>query len=176
MSEVQVRHSAPATEQVRYRLVPWQLAMPFTVIVLAACGQVFLWLTPSQPAGAAAPTAADSLHSDVIHAVLYAMGAVLVLIVLLGTRWFGITLTPTEVRVHNLRRRVIRWSDVRAVEAETSFGTWSIVLYEANRRTRLRAPITGILMWDRGFEAKYHAIEQWWLTHREPTDSPPWEG
>lgn len=83
----------------------------------------------------------------------------------LETRWFGVTLTATEARVQNLRRRAILWSDVRAVAAENVLGTRVIVLHKENRRTRLRAPITGWLTLDRRFERKYQIIGQWWLEH-----------
>jgi hypothetical protein len=170
MSVVQVHHTESGTEEVRYRLVPWQLAMPFSVIFLGACAQAVRWLIQSQP------SAAESHQADTAHAVLYAVGAVLVLLILLETRRFGVTLTPTEIRVHNLRSRVIRWSDVRAVTTESLLGTRFVILHEADRRTRLRAPSTGFLSWDRGFDLKYQIIEQWWLTHRGPADSWSAEG
>ncbi|WP_406307207.1 hypothetical protein OHA61_39455 [Streptomyces sp. NBC_00885] len=90
----------------------------------------------------------------------------------------GVTLTPSAAVVHNLRRRTIPWSDVQGVHTESSMGVRAVVIYEATgRRTRLRAPITGVLCWDRGFEEKFHAIGRWWLAHRGADWAPvppPW--
>ncbi|MGH1554427.1 hypothetical protein ACRAWF_28255 [Streptomyces sp. L7] len=86
---------------------------------------------------------------------------------------FGITLTPSAVVVHNLRRRTIPWPDIQAVQPESLLGTTTIVLYEANgRRTRLRAPSTGFPARDRHFEEKFHTIGTWWLAHRGPDWTP----
>ena len=66
--------------------------------------------------------------------------------------------------------------DIQAIQPESLLGTTTIVLCEANgRRTRLRAPSTGFLAWDRHFEQKFHTIGTWWLTHRGPgwTPVPP---
>ncbi|MFD4556001.1 hypothetical protein ACFWP5_17060 [Streptomyces sp. NPDC058469] len=90
--------------------------------------------------------------------------------------YFGITLTPSAAVVRNVRRRTIPWSDIQAIQIESTLGTKSIVLHEANgRRTRLRAPTTGFPVWDRHFEEKFHTIGTWWLTHRGPdwTPTPP---
>ncbi|MCX4915318.1 hypothetical protein [Streptomyces sp. NBC_00687] len=37
---------------------------------------------------------------------------------------------------------------------------------------RLRAPITGFLCWDRGFEDKFRTIGRWWQEHRGPDWAP----
>lgn len=86
---------------------------------------------------------------------------------LIGKRRFGVVLTPWTAEVHNLRRRVIWWPDVEAIRVERVMFSRTVVIYEfGGRRTRLRAPITGFLFWDRRFEEKYHAIGRWWLEHR----------
>lgn len=85
----------------------------------------------------------------------------------------GVTLTAETAIVHNLRRRKIRWPDVQLIRVERYMGNRTIVIYEAGgRRTRLRAPISGFLYWDRGFEQKHDVIEQWWLGHRGGDWSP----
>jgi hypothetical protein len=90
-------------------------------------------------------------------------------------RGFGVTLTPSSARVHNLRRRDIPWSAVQAITIEKYLTARTIVLYDATgRRTRLRAPVTGFLAWDQQFEEKFHTIGQWWLAHRGPGWAPVW--
>lgn len=168
MSAVQVRDATSGTESVRYRLTPWQMIMPCTIFAAVLIGAFVAWFLEPQPG----LTDAQRHQLATSNAVIYAVLVVLMLLAVWQSRRWGVVLTPTEARVYVLRRRVIRWSDVRAVTWETSFGARSVVLHEANRRTSLRAPCTGFLAWDRNFEAKYHTIEQWWLTHREPTDSP----
>jgi hypothetical protein len=60
-----------------------------------------------------------------------------------------------------------------SVQIESLFGSRTVVIYEAGgRRTRLRAPITGFLSWDRRFEEKFHTIGRWWLDHRGPDGAP----
>ncbi|MGW0824692.1 hypothetical protein [Streptomyces sp. NPDC002845] len=101
--------------------------------------------------------------------------AVLVLGVLLPF-YFGVTLTSSAAVVHGLRRRTILWSDVQAIQVESIMGTRTVVIHEAGgRRTRLRAPTTGFLAWDRRFEEKFHVIGRWWLDHRgtDWTPVPP---
>ncbi|MFI5635093.1 hypothetical protein ACIA8E_38265 [Streptomyces sp. NPDC051664] len=86
---------------------------------------------------------------------------------------YGVTLTPSAAVVHNLRRQIIPWSDVQGVHTESSLGQRTVVIYEASGcRTRLRAPMTGALGWDRRFEEKFHTIERWWLAHRGPDWTP----
>ncbi|KPI02346.1 hypothetical protein OK074_5347 [Actinobacteria bacterium OK074] len=103
--------------------------------------------------------------------------AMLVLGVLLPS-YFGVNLTPSAAVVHNFRRRTIPWADIQGIQIESILGARTVVLYEANgRRTRLRAPTTGFLAWDPGFEEKFHVIGGWWLEHRGPNWTPvppPW--
>ncbi|WP_326608285.1 hypothetical protein OG930_44200 [Streptomyces sp. NBC_01799] len=98
--------------------------------------------------------------------------AALFVLLVLG-QYFGVTLTESTAIVHNLRRRTIQWSNVQAIRVERVQGAQTIVIYEAGgRRTRLRAPITGFLSWDRGFEEKFRTIGRWWLDHRGPDWAP----
>jgi hypothetical protein len=100
----------------------------------------------------------------------------LLVVGLLLPSYFGVTLTESAAVVRNLRRRTIPWADIQSIQIESIMGTRTVVLYEANgRSTRLRAPSTGFLAWDRRFEEKFHVIGQWWLTHRGPdwTPAPP---
>lgn len=100
---------------------------------------------------------------------------------LIGPSHYGVTLTPWTAEVHGLRQRVIWWPDVEIIRVERVMLTRRIVIYEyGGRRTRLRAPITGFLLWDGHFAEKYHAIGRWWLEHRMiqpgpagPVDAPP---
>ncbi|MFE7795787.1 hypothetical protein [Streptomyces sp. NPDC057460] len=98
--------------------------------------------------------------------------AALFVLLVLG-QYLGVTLTESTAIVHNLRRRTIQWSNVQAIRVERVQGTQTVVIYEAGgRRTRLRAPITGFLNWDRGFEEKFRTIGRWWLDHRGPDWAP----
>ncbi|WP_406434502.1 hypothetical protein [Streptomyces sp. NBC_01589] len=75
--------------------------------------------------------------------------------------------------MHSLRRRTIQWSNVQAIRVERVQALQTVVIYEAGgRRTRLRAPITGFLNWDREFEEKFRTIGRWWLDYRGPDWTP----
>ena len=155
-------------ERIRYRLTRLQrLLTVLPIIVVMACEIVF-----SQDGGPVRPV----IFTLVMCGVLMPMA-------LLLSRSFGVTLTPSAAIVHNLRRRTVPWSNVQAIQVDSLFGSRTVVLYEAGgRRTRLRAPITGFLSVDRGFEEKFHTIGRWWLDHRGPdwTPVPPpgarWSG
>ncbi|WP_157436071.1 hypothetical protein [Actinospica robiniae] len=84
----------------------------------------------------------------------------------------GVELTPEGAIVRTLRRRQIAWRDVQYVQIQRFSGNRVVVLYEAGgRRTRLRAPSTGFLNWDKRFEEKADVIGRWWETHRGVQDS-----
>jgi hypothetical protein len=172
MSAVQERSAASAGETVRFRLTFWQQVLSHVPMFIPLCGLAVIRLMshPSASAAAYVPTAAERHEIDLFNTMAFTIVGVLFSLSVLQSRWFGVTLTPTEARVHNLRRRVIRWDDVRAVTTESLMGTRSVVLYEDGRRTRLRAPSTDFLAWDRSFEEKYHVIGQWWLAHRSQPD------
>jgi hypothetical protein len=103
----------------------------------------------------------------------FGMWAVMPFMLLISGRYFGVTLTQSTAIVHSVRHRTIQWADVQAIRIEPFHGTRTIVIYEAGgRRTRLRAPLTGFLSWDRGFEEKFHTIGAWWLEHRGPDWAP----
>ena len=176
MSIVQGRSGSAMRERIRFRPTFWQV----TLLFLPAClplgvGAVFQ-LVSHRSASAYVPTVAERHEIDLFNIVGIAIFVVIFALALVQGWWFGVTLTTTEARVHNLRRRVIRWDDVRAVTVESLFGTRTVVLHEERRRTRLRAPSTGPLAWDRRFEEKYHTIGQWWLTHRREIEQPQSQG
>ncbi|MDQ0762213.1 hypothetical protein [Streptomyces canus] len=103
----------------------------------------------------------------------FGMWAVMPFVLLIAGRYFGVTLTQSTAVVHNLRRRTIQWADIQAILIEPFQGTRTVVIYEADgRRTRLRAPITGFLSWDSGFDEKFQTIGTWWLEHRGPGWAP----
>ncbi|WP_328681788.1 hypothetical protein [Streptomyces sp. NBC_00343] len=149
----------PSPAEVRIRMAVWQRITPF--LPMAVITAVFY----------AAPGTDISPPGGVPGAVAFWI-ALLVLGNLLPSR-FGITLTPSAAVVRNVRRRTIPWSDIQAVQVQSSAGIKSIVLHEANgRSTELRAPTTGFLSWDRHFQDKLHTIETWWQTHRGPDWTP----
>ncbi|MFE7351797.1 hypothetical protein ACFU8Q_01035 [Streptomyces sp. NPDC057543] len=142
-------------ECIRYRLTRLQRLLPMLpATVIMAAVQVLIWLDGG-PVG-------PSLSAVVLPFVL-----------LIAWRPFGVTLAQSAAVVHNLPRRTIPWADVQAIQVESIFGGRTVVIYEAGgRRTRLRAPITGFLNWDRAFEEKFHIIGRWWLDHRGPDWAP----
>ncbi|WP_234375499.1 hypothetical protein [Streptomyces sp. CB01373] len=164
---VQSQVAAVRPERVRYRLTRPQRLLPLLPSSIGIAVQVSVWL---------------DVGGHVVVPGLLAWGALL-LLVLITSRFFGVTLTSSAAIVHNLRRRTIPWSNVQAIQIESFLGSRTVVIYEAGGRgTRLRAPITGFLYWDRGFEEKFHAIGRWWLEHRGPNWAPvpppwtPWGG
>lgn len=73
-----------------------------------------------------------------------------------------IVLTPGALKVYGVRNRTIPWIDVAEVRTERRIGATCVVVQEnSGRTTRLPAPTTGLLAWDREFEAKLHAIIAW---------------
>ncbi|MCP3819298.1 hypothetical protein NLX86_14660 [Streptomyces sp. A3M-1-3] len=166
----QSQADALARERIRYRLTVLQRTLPLlpgAAIIVA--GQILFWAE----GGPAGPVLVTGL-------VLWLVAP---LVAVVSSSAFGITLTTSAAVVHNFRRRVIPWSDVQAIRIEPLMGSRTVVLHEANgRRTRLRAPMTGFLSWDRRFEEKFHTIGRWWLDHRGPewTPVPPprtwWDG
>jgi hypothetical protein len=101
------------------------------------------------------------------HPVLWlSLLAAFVVVGLLLSAWFGVTLTPEGAHVHNVRRRFVPWSAVQDV----SVGDWglgrAVSLREVDRSTRLRAPVTAFLQRDRRFEQKVEVIHEWWVAHR----------
>ncbi|MFK0157756.1 hypothetical protein ACIQVK_37535 [Streptomyces sp. NPDC090493] len=154
MEESKVAATSP--EHVRYRLTKFQRLLPalpgFAVVVPF---QVLIWLEDG------------TFDSTVLPALL--TWGVLVPLLQIATRGFGVTLTPTTAVVHSFRRRTIPWADVQAIQIESVLGSRTVVIYEAGgRQTRLRAPMTGFLNRDRSFEEKFHIIGRWWQQHRGP--------
>jgi hypothetical protein len=166
MAAVLVGDATSRREEVRLRLTLWQRSVPFSPVLLGAVAQLIIHLTQPPTPAAYALTPAEHHQVVLFNAIAIPVAVVLAILVMLQTRWFGTTLTPSAAHVHNLRRRTILWSDVRAVTTQTVFGSRVVVLHEENRSARLRAQITGFLIRDRHFEEKYHAVGQWWLDHR----------
>lgn len=82
-------------------------------------------------------------------------------------RWQGVTLSGAALTVDGLRPRVIPWPDIEGISLERRWGGTVVVVDETSGgRTRLPAPTTGLLSWDRGFEAKYRTIGEWYLALR----------
>ncbi|MEW2401725.1 hypothetical protein [Streptomyces sp. NPDC046862] len=155
---------APSPESVRYRLTLAQRGLPALPLAVTGMALQSLFRLHGPP-----PPGLVLMTRVWIGMPLFNL--------LLAPR-FGITLTSSAAVVRNLRRRTIPWSNVQAIHIEPYMGTRRLVLYEAGgRRTPLRAPITGFLAWDSGFEEKYHTIGRWWLAHRGPDWTPvppPW--
>jgi hypothetical protein len=73
--------------------------------------------------------------------------------------------------VHNLQVRTIRWVDIASVSTDRMLGSTYVIVWEASgRSTRLRAPTTGLLAWDRDFQAKYQTITAWHQALRGSAD------
>jgi len=86
---------------------------------------------------------------------------------LTGAR-FGVDLCHDGVVLRGVRRRVVPWNAVQAIEAKKYFGTRVVVLVVDGRLRRLRAPFTGPLQRDRQFDDKLAALRSWWMNHRDP--------
>ncbi|MGW0885205.1 hypothetical protein [Streptomyces sp. NPDC002671] len=156
MEQSQVEAMSP--ESIRYRLTRRQRLLSALPAIVVMAVQVLFWLD----GGPFGPVFVSLL-----------MWGVLLPVALITSPPFGVTLTPSAAIVRNLRRRTIPWSKVQAIQIEPLFGSRTVVIYEAcGRRTRLRAPITGFLSWDRSFEEKFHTIGRWWLDHRGPDWAP----
>lgn len=150
--------SALPPERIRYRLTPLQGMLP--TLPMAAAG-VFIMLVETLEW-----VNGESSNPGIVP---FGLWTALPLVGLIASRLFGVTLTESTAIVHNLRRRTIQWPNVQAIRIEPFQGARTIVIYEAGgRRTRLRAPSTGFLNWDRRFEEKFHTIGRWWLDHRGP--------
>ena len=77
-------------------------------------------------------------------------------------RWQGVTLAPDGLHVHSLRPRTILWADIASLSTQRLLGATYVIVWEASGRwTRLRAPTTGLLAWDRDFEDKCRTIGTW---------------
>ncbi|MFD3453878.1 hypothetical protein ACFWVC_17080 [Streptomyces sp. NPDC058691] len=151
----QSQNKSMSPEHIRYRLTFLQRMLPVLPVTLfAGLLQLCFWSHGGPIWPAVGPV-------------------VLPFAMLIFSRSSGITLTRSAAVVHNLSRRTILWADVRAIETEWVFGSRFVVIHEAGgRRTRLQAPATGFLSWDRAFEEKFHTIGNWWLDHRGPDWAP----
>ncbi|MFI5631393.1 hypothetical protein ACIA8E_18860 [Streptomyces sp. NPDC051664] len=158
MEQLQVEAVPP--EHIRYRCTRPQRVLPVLPLLVIVVGTTVIdWMTLKR----AGSEIAEPLGT----------WAALLLVFLIIGQYFGVTLTESTAIVHSLRRRTIHWSNVQAIRVERFQGLQTVVIYEAGgRRTRLRAPITGFLCWDRGFEEKFRTIGRWWLDHRGPDWTP----
>lgn len=79
-------------------------------------------------------------------------------------------LTPTEIRVNNMRPCQIPWGRIREVTATKRMGTMQIelVLDDASR-VLLEAPTADLLTPRGRFNASVEAIRSHWVAHRGPT-------
>lgn len=85
----------------------------------------------------------------------------------LAQRRVGVLLTADALFAIGLRTRRIRPADIQVIWIDSLLGVKRVVIDEAGgRETKLRAPLTGFMCWDRGFEEKFHTIGQWWLANR----------
>ena len=88
--------------------------------------------------------------------------------------WTGANLTPTELEIHGLRRRSIRWHEIQLLTAERSWRTVRIVVWTVRgERIVLRAPT--ITAWGSNrqrFARDYRTIERYWLAYRGPYWQP----
>ncbi|MFF0284767.1 hypothetical protein [Streptomyces sp. NPDC005262] len=147
-------------ERIRYRYTRLQHVLPVLPILVVVWGtKAWDWMTWKA-------TGAEMAES-------FGMWVPALLLLLITGQYFGVTLKESTAVVHSLRRRTIQWSNVQAIRVERFQGAQIVAIYEAGgRRTRLRAPITGFLCWDREFEEKCHTIDRWWRDHRGPDWSP----
>lgn len=158
MEQLQVEAVPP--ERIRYRCTRLQCVLPVLLLLVVVGGTTVVdWMTLNRTGA----EIAESLGT----------WAALPLVLLILGQYFGVTLTESAAIVHSLRRRTIQWSNVQAIRIEHFQGAQVVVIYEAGgRRTRLRAPITGFLCWDREFDEKFRTIGRWWLDHRGPEWTP----
>jgi len=84
----------------------------------------------------------------------------------LGIRTQGVDLTPEFAIVRRVRRRNVRWSEVRAVVQVN--GGWRVrLILDSGEVVRLSAPrATGWGASGIQFERDFHRIGQWWIAHR----------
>jgi hypothetical protein len=174
MSTVTTLGDPRGPETIRFRMTRRQRAGQLLPMAFVLAGQlVFRIQRASEHLPAPQMPSAERDATNFATALSLTVLVTLIPLLVLQTRWFGITLTPAEAQVHNLRRRHIRWADVQGVTVEKVLGGRTVILHEAGgRRTRLRAPLTAPLSRDRRFDEKFHTIGQWWLTHRGPDWTP----
>ena len=108
--------------------------------------------------------ARPALRTGVVVAAVY------LTFFLFSTR-FGVTLTEEAAVLHGFRRRIIPWRSVQDITVERWGGSRTVVVWEANRQHRLRAPLS-FFPRDPRFEEKYDAIVEWWLTHGGQRQDP----
>jgi hypothetical protein len=152
---------APGTGSVRIRSTIgqwlWLLAAATVAIALTQAGLALVFR--------GTPAAEQVFVSVATFAVVWSVLSALLF------RWQGVTLAQDGLHVHNLQARTIRWVDIASVSTDRMLGTTYVIVWEApGRRTRLRAPTTGLLAWDRDFQAKYQTITAWHQALRGSAD------
>jgi hypothetical protein len=153
---------APGTASVRIRSTfgqwAWLLGAVTVAIALTQAGMAFAFRgTPGVTEQGLLSVATFAVTWSVLSALLF--------------RWQGVTLAPDALHVHSLQARTIRWVDIASVSTDRMLGTTYVIVWEASgRSTRLRAPTTGLLAWDRDFQAKYQTITAWHQALRGSAD------
>lgn len=137
--------------------MPWQRQLPLLVVPLVLAFNLSVESGMDRvPAGLA-----------IGYFVLAALGSLFQL-------WVGADLTPTELDVHNLRRRHVQWGRIQLIAVEPSFGSRRVAVWlDSGERVPLRAPM--IPPWGTGaarFDRDYHTIGQTWLAQRGPDWRP----
>ena len=101
------------------------------------------------------------------------VGLVLAWLAVSAAKWrVGVTLTAAGAAVGGLRARLVPWTAIQDVSTESLFGGRFVVLVQPTGRTRLPAPVTGLLQRDPEFEDKLAEIRAWWIAHRNPDWRP----
>jgi len=121
-----------------------------------------LWPPPADVAGSSSPPTWLVASTW----ALLGLGVVGQAVSSLWDHWSGITLTDHHAVVHNVRSRVVAWSDVVNVEAGTLSNR--VVLNTSHGKIRLRGP-TG----PRSAPQAAEMVTRWWLQHGGTPPSPP---
>jgi hypothetical protein len=145
-----------ATGVIRLRPTRWQWAAreAWFVFLLCIMAPAFVLNDPKRP------------WSGLVVMVLlaFAWGA------LLGLHMFrlGLTVTPDVLVAHGWSCRVIAWRDIERITIQGSWDRKSVWVQETSgRKTKLRAPATGWLNWDRNFDAKFRWLGEWYMAHSD---------
>jgi hypothetical protein len=89
----------------------------------------------------------------------------------------GITLTPSAMIVHGIRRREIAWSQVQSIEFRRRRGGARLILIlSGGSSVRLPAPRAGFLLWDSEFGDRALTLYSWWRYYGRPGELTPGDG
>lgn len=144
---------APGRGAIRFRPTwgqwAWLAGSVSVAVVLAQAGMVLVL------SGTSGSAQFDVSFAATFCAV-FAVGTAIIF------RWQGVTLTPQGLHVRSLYPRVIAWPYIDSFRTSRLLGTTYLIVQETSgRRTRLRAPYTGLLAWDRDFDTKYQTLAAW---------------